>query len=271
MIPRKIHYCWFSGDPYTELVQECIKSWHKHMPDWEFVLWDYERIKNIDSIWLKECIQERKWAFAADFVRLWAVCQEGGVYLDSDVLVFQSFDSFLNSSMFIGREGVQYCTFDEGVKVFLTSHCFGAEAGHPFLELNLQYYKNRHFIRISSEKIPPLLKFDMLMMPYIQSTLAEKYGYDSSVLSEYKQVLSIGIDIYPACYFGGMGRIPSSHTQFASHLGQGSWREPDFLVVRNNQVYSFKYKIRWRIVRFVKQVLLKCGYCMFKIKIDGYE
>ena len=77
MIPKKIHYCWFSNEPFPEQVQQCIASWKQYMPDWEYVLWNYDRIKDIDSIWLKECLAAKKWAFAADFVRLWAVYHDG--------------------------------------------------------------------------------------------------------------------------------------------------------------------------------------------------
>lgn len=82
MIPKKIHYCWFSDEPYPDLVSQCIESWKKHLADYVFVKWDMNSIKDIDSVWLKECIKVRKWAFAADYVRLWAVYHEGGIYLD---------------------------------------------------------------------------------------------------------------------------------------------------------------------------------------------
>ena len=29
MIPKVIHYCWLSGDPYPENIQKCISSWKK--------------------------------------------------------------------------------------------------------------------------------------------------------------------------------------------------------------------------------------------------
>ena len=55
-----------------------------------FISMQSSRIKAIDSIWLKECLSVKKGAFAADFVRLWAVFHEGGIYLDSDVLLHGS-------------------------------------------------------------------------------------------------------------------------------------------------------------------------------------
>jgi len=272
MIPKKIHYCWFSTEPFPSLVQQCIASWHQNMPDWEFVLWDAEKIKSIDSVWLQECLSVRKWAFAADYVRLWAVYHEGGIYLDSDVLVYQSFEPFLKYRFFTGREGVCYPTFDDGVQVFLTSHCFGAEAGHPFLRLNLAYYQDRHFIGCSSPDVPPLLRYSMLMLPCIQSQLAEKFGYKPSLDANYQQDLSEGMVIFPDDYFGKDQNYITHHLCFAKHLGQGSWREPEYWPKHTWGIeVSFRYKIRWRLVYLLKRLARRFDYVMYRIHPDGRE
>lgn len=39
MIPKIIHYCWFGKGMMPELVERCIASWKKHMPEWEYRLW----------------------------------------------------------------------------------------------------------------------------------------------------------------------------------------------------------------------------------------
>lgn len=271
MIPKKIHYCWFSNDPYPEKVQECIDSWHRHMPDWEFVLWDYDKIKDIDSVWLKECLAVRKWAFAADFIRLWAVYHEGGVYLDSDVLVYQSLEPFLKHRFFIGRERVSYPTFDDGVQVFLTSHCFGAEAGHPFARLNLGYYQDRHFVVSTAPDIPNLLRYDMLMMPYPQSRLAETFGYNPSLDADYLQELQEGMVVYPSIYFGDV-QLSREPDCYVTHLGHSSWREPEYWQKHPKQAQiTFAYKIRWRIVYLLKRWARRMDYIMYRIHPDGLE
>lgn len=270
MIPRKIHYCWFSNDPYTQEVQDCIASWKQFMPDWELVLWDYEKIKDIDSVWLRECLEAKKWAFAADFVRLWAVYHEGGIYLDSDVLVFQPLDRFLQHRFFTGREGVPYATFDDGIQVFLTSHCFGAEAGHPFLKLNLAYYQERHFKACASDEVPNLLRYDMLMMPYSQSRLAETLGYNPSLDADSLQLLTHEMAIYPSSFFGKNLGLCDPADCYLTHLGQGSWREPDYWAKHPKSVsYTFSYKIRWRIIVLLKKLTRKFDYLMFRIHPDG--
>lgn len=271
MIPKKIHYCWFSDEPYPPEVQRCMDSWHEHMPDWEFVLWNYDRIKDIDSVWLKECLSVGKWAFAADFIRLWAVYHEGGIYLDSDVLVFQSLEPFLKHSFFIGREGVSYPTFDDGILVFLTSHCFGAEAGHPFAKLNLAYYQDRHFVVSTASDVPNSLRYDMLMMPYPQCRLAETIGYNPSPDADYFQRLLDGMVVYPSIFFG-KNQDSGLSDCYVTHLGHGSWREPEYWQKHPKQPnITFRYKIRWRIVAFLKRCARRMDYMMYRIHPDGLE
>ncbi len=42
MIPKVIHYCWFGRGEMPQLAKDCIASWHKYMPDWEYKLWNEE-------------------------------------------------------------------------------------------------------------------------------------------------------------------------------------------------------------------------------------
>ena len=87
MIPKIIHFCWMSGDPYPEKIQKCIDSWKKILPDYEFWLWDSNRFDMESSVWVKEAFAARKYAFCADYIRCFALYTYGGIYLDSDVEV----------------------------------------------------------------------------------------------------------------------------------------------------------------------------------------
>lgn len=249
MIPQIIHYTWFSGEPFPELIQKCIASWHKYMPEYEYVLWDKLRLdKEFPDgypVWLEESLRTRKWAFASDYIRAYAVYKYGGVYLDTDCVVYRSFCDVLNNRMFIGREYRPYITFEDKVEVYLTSHSFGAEQNHPFLKLNLEYYKNRRFITCSSPSVPNALRYDMLMLPFIQGKLAELYGYDANAASDRIQKLKDGIIVYPSKYFGLYGDVKTASYSYVRHLGVGGWREPH---TKKNIVYNWKYKIHWRII-----------------------
>lgn len=40
------------------------------MPDWEFILWDKNCLKDLNSDWVNEAYSTKKYAFAADYIRL---------------------------------------------------------------------------------------------------------------------------------------------------------------------------------------------------------
>ena len=105
MIPKIIHYCWFGGNPLPELAKECIASWCKCMPDWELKAWTEENF-DIQAApqYVQEAYQVKKYAFVSDYVRLWALEQYGGLYMDVDFCVYKSFEPLLIHHAFVGYE-----------------------------------------------------------------------------------------------------------------------------------------------------------------------
>ena len=140
MIPKIIHYCWFGKGAMPELVQTCIASWHTHMPDWEYRLWTEDNFEiNEAPQYVCEAYAAKKYAFVSDYVRLWALEREGGVYLDTDVEVLRSFDPLLSDTAFIGLEES---------KALLPGTCvMGCEAHCEWVKDMLTTYDNARFIR----------------------------------------------------------------------------------------------------------------------------
>lgn len=46
MISKKIHYCWFGGNPKNELILRCIESWSVYCPDYEIIEWNESNIES---------------------------------------------------------------------------------------------------------------------------------------------------------------------------------------------------------------------------------
>ena len=161
MIPKLIHLCWLSGDPYPEKIQYCIDSWKKHLPDYEIMLWDTKRFDVNSTPWTKQAFEAKKYAFAADYIRLYAVYNYGGIYLDSDVEVIKSFDEFLHLPYFAGLEG-KPC----GVELA----AFGAEKGTGWIKFMLDYYEGRNFIKEDGE-------MDMISMPELMGKILQREYY----------------------------------------------------------------------------------------------
>ena len=105
MIPRIIHYCWFGRGPMPEMAQRCIASWHRYMPDYKYKLWDENNFDINSNIYVREAYEAHKYAFVSDYVRLFALYNEGGIYMDTDVEVLKHYDDLLHLTGFIGFEG----------------------------------------------------------------------------------------------------------------------------------------------------------------------
>lgn len=105
MIPEILHYVWMGGNPLTSLAEECLASWKAAMPDWKIMRWDESNFDVAAApLYVREAYEARKFAFVSDYVRLWALEQYGGVYVDTDVKVLKSYEPLLNDMAFIGQE-----------------------------------------------------------------------------------------------------------------------------------------------------------------------
>lgn len=118
MIPKIIHYCWLSDDPVPEKLQNYMKSWKKYLPDYEFMKWDFKRFPKDKCAWVSEAFDNKKYAFAADYIRIYALYNYGGIYLDMDVEVLKSFDDLLSLPYFLccdeDGEGPEVAAFGAG-------------------------------------------------------------------------------------------------------------------------------------------------------------
>lgn len=230
MIPKKIHYCWLSGDPMPRITRKCIDTWRRVMPDYELKLWSTENFDVSSVPFVKEAYEKRKWAFAADYIRMYALYNEGGIYLDSDVRVLQRFDDLLDSSFMssleyhptqIEKDGAWSMIDADGRRVkegyvsgiMIQAAIMGAEAGCPFIKDVLDWYASHNFIN------PDGSLFTTVLSPMIYARVAEKYGF---IYKDIDQHLDGRIDIYASSMFAGNKHEVTPRTR-AVHLCAHSW------------------------------------------------
>lgn len=108
MIPKIIHYCWFGRGEMPELARMCIESWHKFLPGYEFKLWNEDNFDINCLPYVREAYDSRKFAFVTDYVRLFALYTEGGIYMDTDVEILKPLDDLLELTAFTGYEGSKH-------------------------------------------------------------------------------------------------------------------------------------------------------------------
>lgn len=142
MIPKIIHYCWFSDDDYLPLVKRCIKSWKKYFPDYEIRLWDSHSFDFKSVPFVKEAFDNKQWAFVSDYIRLYALYHYGGVYLDSDVKVHGRIDDWHNLKFFTGIE-TRPPKFNE---YWIEAAIMGSEPRNPMIRDAMKHYENTFFV-----------------------------------------------------------------------------------------------------------------------------
>lgn len=238
MIPKRIHYCWLSGEAFPPNIQSCIDTWRPHLPGYEFVLWDKARFGETTVSYVAEAIEKRRWAFAADYIRVYALYHEGGIYLDSDVTLHQPLDRFLHHRFFsaVEKHPIKKAELD----TYLTPdgsrrpHCeqvpmvgiqaavMGAEAGHPFLKQVLEFYEGNPF------RTQDGTNFEKEIMPTILAKTAEQYGFK---YADRLQELDLGMTLYPSSVFASSPQTAHPDA-IAVHGTFNSWRKKAPLMSR---------------------------------------
>lgn len=209
MIPKTIHYCWFGRGEMPQLAKDCIASWHEQMPDFEYKLWNEDNF-DIESVpYVKEAYEAKIFAFVSDYVRLWALCNEGGLYLDTDVKVFKPFDELLQYKAFAGFEGSKHLPVGTCV--------MASEVHGEWVTEMLEAYRGRHYLM-------PDGSVDMTSnVQLITGIMAAKGFRQDGTEQEYKD-----LHVFPVEYFcprQTTGEYFRTEKTFCDHLGVGSWTE----------------------------------------------
>lgn len=232
MIPRVIHYCWYGRGEFSPLIEKCISSWVKYCPKYEIKRWD-ESNSPMETPWIHDAYRHKKYAFVADYMRFYALYHEGGIYLDTDMLLIKSLDDFLKDGLFIGREDAYNASM--GI--------IGAEAGDNFCRMCLGYYDS--------------IKFNMVSPPIITRFISPKlirYGYKEI---DETQHLTNGLVVYKSCVF-----YPIHYSQtfemkdvlsyvkqetYGIHLWNKSWTDEFFYLEKGDYNRGFKL-VRKRVI-----------------------
>ena len=161
MIPKKIHYCWFGGNPLPELAQKCIASWEKYCPDYEIIQWNESNYDITKNTYMHQAYEQKKWGFVPDYARLDIIYTHGGIYLDTDVELIKPIEELLMLDAFAGVE-----QDSEFVALGLG---FGASKEHPTIKAMRDYYDTLSFVENGEINLTPA--------PKINTTVLQGLGY----------------------------------------------------------------------------------------------
>lgn len=243
MIPKVIHYCWFGGKRKPKYIRDCIKSWRLHLPDYEIIEWN-EKNSDLTSPFVRQAYKFKKWAFVADFTRLKVLYANGGIYLDTDMMVVKSFDSLLFNECFLGGEDEE----------FVNCAIIGSIKNNLFIkECLLKYEEIDVCDKISWGQIT--------ISRIVTDVFRKKYNF---FLPFDKKIVQDRIVIYPFTYFYPLPYENKDDVKnyknyitadsFAVHLWSESWIEySEFYYLRNGQ-YELGLKITLKNILIQKNL-----------------
>lgn len=242
MIPKIIHYCWFGRGQMPDLALKCIESWKKYLPEYELHLWNEDNFDVDSNKFVKEAYRNKKYAFVTDMVRLYALYNFGGIYMDTDVEVLRPLDEFLDYPAFSGFE----------VEEAIPTGIMGAEKGSTWARRELEYYKTQSFIL-------PNGAFNT--KPNVQIITEHALLHGLKPNGKF-QIVNDELAIFPKDYFCPKsyvdGQIYLTENTFTIHHFAGSWHNEDkmsinlkkiFGEVNGGRLYKLYHLLRKRLFR----------------------
>ncbi len=246
MIPKIIHYCWFGPKEMPADQKRYVEGWKRLMPDYKFKCWTEKDINITDIPFTKEAYEAGKYAYVADYTRIYALCHEGGIYMDTDILLKTRFDDFLKYGVFTSYECAPSrkdipkvksmltpagervkkgeCTRIPGIGLF--SALIGCERHHPFIIDVLNYYDSHSFKEVWNND---------LTVPNILAFHAEKYGF------KYKNVeqhVEENIAIFDYTVFAS--KLHANKHSLAVHMCAASWKNLTWKQKLKGRLYDFR-------------------------------
>lgn len=233
MIPQIIHYCWFGKTPMSPLVEKCINSWRRFMPQYQIMRWDESNFDINASAFMKDAYRTKMYAFVSDYARYKILESYGGIFLDSDVELIKKIDIIGHyPAMFAINKHVKknVCFVNPGL--FMAS-----EAHFPLLKEVLSYYDSIRFI---SNENKPCLNFSSPRI--LTSILVNNYGFQ---IYDKDQILKNEIQILNSDYFDPINprklwgkKLDITEYTYAIHHGAASWIPRKKKIAKNISIIS---------------------------------
>lgn len=225
IIPKVIHYCWFGNGKLIALEKKCIASWKMHCPDFQIKLWNEDNFDVNYCEFTKEAYRLGKYAFVSDVARLYALQQEGGVYLDTDMLLVKSLSDLLKQEFFVG----------DHIQEKIGLGIIGSDSEHFILEKVLTYYRSHKFNLTSPLLIPDL--------------------FDQLLLEERKLIRIFEPDYFYALPFDQKDKNYQEYltsNSYAVHLWNHSWKDEMSLLNEFKFIAALKFYIK-NIIKYAEE------------------
>ncbi len=135
---KTLHFFWFGGAEKSGLIENCIASWKKYLPDFEIKEWNENNFDVRQNKYISEAYDNRRFAFVSDFARFQILERYGGLYFDTDVELLADIHDLLELDGFACRETEKYVA--PGLVLWVK------EPHNPVMSEMLKKYENLSFI-----------------------------------------------------------------------------------------------------------------------------
>lgn len=215
-IPKKFHWIWLGGEhPELHQLPEKYQAWQQTWldahPDWEYYVWTEADIETFAwhnrDLFNQACNYGQK----SDIWRYEILEQEGGIYLDIDMVCLKPIDPFLNYDFFIGIQPLDTYRVQLGIGII------GSVTHHPILQHAIQQLPLQTAVPIVARTGPIFFTRSFV-------ACAGKDGFADIAL--------------PASFFYPCGyeqrlldiSVWQKPESYAVHMWEGSWLKPEAMV-----------------------------------------
>lgn len=249
MIPKVIHYCWFGNKSKPKLILDCLESWRKFCPEYDIIEWN-ETNSDMSNEFVKTAYALKKWAFVSDYIRLDVLFQNGGIYLDTDMMLLKNTDELLANTCFFGAEEEE----------IVSAGIIGCVKGNKFIGKCIKNYLNL--------KIETKTDFNKIAIPIlITETIKKEYKAKINIKKNTKIDC---ISIYSKDYFYPFPNKNKADIKnylnyktdktIAIHLWNASWVDYDEFYYIKNRKYSKA------ILKIFKTLFIKRKFNLYYFK-----
>lgn len=208
MIPKIIHYCWFGGQPLPAEVRAMIATWRRFCPDYEIIEWNESNFDIKENAYVSEAYEAKKWAFVTDYVRLKALYEQGGFYMDTDVEVVKSLEPIRIYNAVSGYES----------QTSIPTGTIGACRNNEWIGMLLRDYNGRHFLQADSS-------YDLTTNVEVITRLTiDRYGLilDGKMKKFGENMILLPFDYLCAKSYK-TGKVTHTENTYTIHHFKGSW------------------------------------------------
>jgi len=204
---KLVHYCWFGGSAKPPAVIRCLESWARHLPGYEIREWN-ESNCSLESSYLKTAYERGLWSKVSNLIRLQALLQHGGIYLDTDIEVFRAFDDLLEEECVVGFQHEQH------ERDWVNNAVIVSRPHHPFLkaciELTLDHFETTG---------------EFLRSPSVTTAVLKEWGLVKYGTQRVKDVLVLETgSFYPVSYREAQDPVKVSASSYCTHHWHFTWK-----------------------------------------------